>query len=1293
MNRVSGTLHYYGNEYYIVMDENKTRVTWFLISKYHVEDRMINVTGGEAKHPIISMLDLMRKTVDTNYIVEAVDRVKIKGTVSVFRGNDILTEVLRTVTYAQAYYFNPEFVYLRETAVRNGKLCQDFSGSDDKLTFAYRKRERMFDELRIETPTLQLDMNSRRSITLPTRTMNDVTQPVHFKEMLGSEKKKLKVLTVNSLDYAAMREILDMSWYENETGKLKDYGSVTNIKEFEEMFDQIIAELYRCRSLGKKLLLGLDTETTGLIIYDLDKNNPDLDKLVAIPISWEDHQGRVIFIDMEYFPNVDLDYVLHRLRALIEDYAGDITIERRKAWVRESKPVPTLQSATSFAGPVSVSADIAPADIDPSSIEWQAVGTYKFDRDEVQLVGHNIMFDGRVFYHYGLTTKWHDDTLQMAFNLNPKVAKGSNKLKNLTRRIFGHETPELSDILGKGNEGMYRWIQDPQVAIIYGCADTDYTRLVYKHLEKITSEEMLKAYRKQDIRIMHPLFVSEYHGMQTNYNRLVERAEIVENDLEIIRQYIYNYVGAVVDYRNKVDNIEKKVKARLLSAEEASEQIRALRPDPTKSHEFELKGSNIREIIYDVLGYPVKGWTNNEKKRERSVDKHAMRKLQAYKLKEAKNVLTHDILSSDPRNKELSEGNKIVLIEADEVNKAMYPMAYLLSRYGELQKEWTSYYKPMREQQLEGKIFKGYSLARIETRRIMNPGQTMKGDLKALITPYSDDYYLADFDQSQVEYRIMASIAQFFEIIEKMSDPEKDYHTETAAMMNNIPAHTVTKKLRKETKGISFGVPYGLGEYRMCENLFGEVTEENLFKTRMLLDRFAKQNAPIMKMLEDYRNMPLEEVDLPQELRDFICLKDEDKGVHIPYGKVSSYKFPFYRMFDLRDLDRQKIGKIRRPSGNFPIQNFAAELFRIILMRFYDRCKAEGIADKIKWHMLIHDELLFSVHKDVHPFYLYKLLYESCVVTLSGHTTYYIGINIGDNWYDCKKDSNEAPVKFVERVIARWDAGEFRDDDYRDDVKGYVAKHKQEYVKQRIYEVLKGTSTDKAVQADIDTAPVNIPLIMENFTNYTVRSYIEDFFPVNGQLMTDDYEEQYIGKLESWAIQYFGAGKEFLYPDGRVEAVYPKADINIDLEDMLSDYAEDEAVDDGGYWDLDSDDFGESQVESYAYSLLDDGEEEDIFAVFDTDKVGATSIADLLVTNKPVLKYTRVRNNQLLIEVKRKKDTIAVKRYLQNYTAKDGLKVLFKTPIGSEIWEIVDKSISLEDLDSHLLSINEAGGS
>lgn len=69
----------------------------------------------------------------------------------------------------------------------------------------------------------------------------------------------------------------------------------------------------------------------------------------------------------------------------------------------------------------------------------------------------------------------------------------------------------------------------------------------------------------------------------------------------------------------------------------------------------------------------------------------------------------------------------------------------------------------------------------------------MKGKLKALIRSYTDDYYLLDFDMSQVEYRIMISLAKYVSMVNVMNNPERDYHTETASLLHGVPAHLVSK--------------------------------------------------------------------------------------------------------------------------------------------------------------------------------------------------------------------------------------------------------------------------------------------------------------------------------------------------------------------------------------------------------------------------------------------------------------------------------------------------------------------
>jgi DNA polymerase I-like protein with 3'-5' exonuclease and polymerase domains len=1273
--KIGGTLRYRSNLYYISQEETKSKVNWFLISEIHKDDRARAILDEQKEHRILDSAFVRTKPVPVDYVVEAIDKGKVSGKLGVFRSKLILNEVLETLASAVAYSFSREDVIENETFNTAGVIGRDFEARDDKLHLRYSKRNNYYTRLYVKYEGMELTLDEDYNIKV------EHAKQIKYDQIKEKKSGRVILNTIKALDYEALRQVLDLDWYEKDGVLLKDYRSVETIQEFEELvIDEMMKELELCKSQGKQLILGLDTETTGFIFADLSPTNEERDEMVAIPIAWRDNQSIVVFTNMEWFGNVPIDYVIDRLRYFISENSGHVKIEKRGNF--RSAGNGDMSKMTTFGATV-------PADEEDAIIS-DVVGHYEFDREDINLVGHNIMFDGRVFYAYGLQTYWNNDTLQMAFNLNPKVAKGSNKLKNITRRIFGHETPELSDILGKGNEDKYRYIPDKRVATIYGCADTDYTRLVFKHLYRLMSAEMYKQYQKQDIRIMNVLYMSEYYGLTADEELLKKRSEIVWNDLEAIKKFLYNFVGIAVDHRNKSNVVNKEYEAGLINEEQMKQRITSIRVNPGEIYEFDITGNEVRDVLYNILGYPKKAWTKGAKPMP-SVDKFAMKKLQSAKWPAPKKTLKDDLLSTDPANETLPAGKKVVLIEAEEFNKLKYPIAYVLSKYAELNKEWTSYYKPIKEQNLEGKIFKGYSLARIETRRIMNPGQTMKGDLKALIKPYNDDYYLFDFDQSQVEYRIMGSIAKFVEIIKKMSDPEKDYHIESSSLVYAMPAHKVTKKIRKQVKGLSFGIPYGLGDHKMSENLFGKSDDDALYETRKLLHVYKKANRPIMEMLDTYKQQAIEPIELSEEMRKFITLK-EDEPTDTPYGKVTGL-LGFYRMFDLSNMDNKKKGSIQRPAGNYPIQNFAAELFRIILMRFYDRCVAEGIAHLIKWHMLIHDELLGSAHKSIHPFFLFKIIKETCVITIEGHTKYFVGINIGYTWAEVKLDENEAPMMFVDRIIKQWDAGEYRNDDYNNTVwtytnakgktitetgvKAYVLKHKREYIIARIGEVL------RTVQPDIDTGLINIPHILEHFTNYIVRSYVSEFLPVNGEVFDwENDDEVWISRFETWILEVYGEGREAKYPDGTIKSIQQKSAVLITLDDAPDD---DTIVLEEDYWTFDSEEIGDGQTSIYGSFAeeADEDEEAEFYNQFNLDNSDAKNVSDLILEKSPTYSNVKLLNSQLMITVKRTKDAAKVKQFLANHEDKDGNQVLFVTPLGRDRWSSrVSKNVKLDELDS-----------
>ena len=104
--------------------------------------------------------------------------------------------------------------------------------------------------------------------------------------------------------------------------------------------------------------------------------------------------------------------------------------------------------------------------------------------------------------------------------------------------------------------------------------------------------------------------------------------------------------------------------------------------------------------------------------------------------------------------------------------------------------------------------------------------QSYSDTVKQYIVPRTG-FYALDADYSSVEARIMVSMAGCMGMIEKLKDPDMDYHTAKASDMFGVPYELVSKKLRKMSKGVNFGILYGLGDWNLAINLGREGSREN----------------------------------------------------------------------------------------------------------------------------------------------------------------------------------------------------------------------------------------------------------------------------------------------------------------------------------------------------------------------------------------------------------------------------------------------------------------------------------
>lgn len=1213
-----------GFPYYIILNDLKGAQNWYLYSRIHPKN--YSKIGEDRMKDSIDLQNLMITSCD-EYLIEGLSRSKKTGKTKVFKRADNLNKILR------AFIDSRDLSYPKDSIYENNIEFDDSSTRTFEARFKnyyirYSQVDNLYTDLRFRFGEIEVGFAPNNFIKLPKK--------LEYKEANNETKLAVEVVSIEKVDVEVLKSLTDLSWYMDlETGeKKKDYRSITTIHEFEQYFiTPMIRSIKNEIKRGIRPLATLDTETSGFNLLMLDDANPDKDHISTIQFCWKEDQGVIIYLDMQYFDNISKDYVLSRLYDMFKYGSHDVSITLIR---------------------------------DEDGNEINEVVT--FNRKEYDLCGHNSMFDSRVTLSEGYQYFFDEDTLQMAFNINPITIKKDKGLKQLTRYFFGHETPELKDILGKGNEDKFRFLSSREVTEIYGCADVDYTRKIWFKLRELMSDKMYRAYKKLDPMTWFLGAQSEYYGMNLDEEHVSKYSKIIQEDMKIIKELIYKYVGAVL--KKRVDYLSEGVNSNDLRTSESLEGDEEILLGDSDRYEFKLAGDDVRRVMYKLLKYPVKVYS--EKTHQPAVNSDAITKLLFIKNKGSSHILKEDVYSSEPPDK---NGKKTTLIDAQKFNSYRYPLCYLLQEYSKWNKEFTTYYKPFENEDLEGRLFKRISTTNIETRRISSPAQIIKKNLKKAVISHGEDWYLADWDLNQVEARIFTSEAGDQAGIKRLKDPENDYHTENAAMMYEIPPHLVSKDSRKKAKSIGFGIPYGLSDYKLCERLFTIHNDENDFQTRKLRKLFEDANRQCMDYLNGIRDKALEPVDVPIELKRFWGVPD-DSTIGMAKNKDG-----FYRYFLLDNVlgDKQKEESVRRAAGNYPTQSFAADLFRFLLIRFYDTLVKNGLEKKVIFHMYIHDELLFSVHKSVDPRLIAKLCSEACMVTLKGHTKYFIGLNFGKSWYECKKDENEIPTKFLMEIEKNFDSYELQE--WTDDPMALMSPLIDDYKKRRVLDVI------KQYEPNLGNDLVDLNKLIDEFHNYSVRSYIYDnkksyeprkrLLKSTGKEETDDNDVLFSSLCTLLSETGYKDSKfkidDSIYTVEEYIALRKESSSVSDLSDteIVIEDEEDEDLD-----------FGDRELSFYSFDESESFDDH-VMQMWQEDYVDEFDFTP----TKDKFDYVKKSGKVITAKCSKGRDLSIVIEYLDKYKDPNGLFVFVETPLQS-IPARGKFDLNLKDLNTFLTKLN-----
>jgi DNA polymerase-1 len=192
-----------------------------------------------------------------------------------------------------------------------------------------------------------------------------------------------------------------------------------------------------------------------------------------------------------------------------------------------------------------------------------------------------------------------------------------------------------------------------------------------------------------------------------------------------------------------------------------------------------------------------------------------------------------------------------------------------------------------------------------------------------------DGWRLLSADYSQVELRIFAHYSGDDAFIEAFREQE-DIHTRTAAEIMGLGKDEVTPDRRRIAKAINFGIIYGMGPYKLSEELgIDHETAKNYISAY-----YARYGG-----VARYRNE--------------VIGSAREKGYVTTLFNRRRY------LPDINHKNRIIRGEAERMAINTPIQGTAADLIKMAMIRIHSRLKREGFRSRML--LQVHDELVFEV--------------------------------------------------------------------------------------------------------------------------------------------------------------------------------------------------------------------------------------------------------------------------------------------------------------------------------------------
>lgn len=213
------------------------------------------------------------------------------------------------------------------------------------------------------------------------------------------------------------------------------------------------------------------------------------------------------------------------------------------------------------------------------------------------------------------------------------------------------------------------------------------------------------------------------------------------------------------------------------------------------------------------------------------------------------------------------------------------------------------------------------------------PIRTERGrKIREAFIPRDDQHVLLAADYSQIELRIIAELSQDPEMLKAFREGV-DIHTNTAAVVYDVPLEEVTKDMRRNAKAVNFGIVYGTTAFGLSQNL-GIARKE----AATIIDGYFEQYAKVKEYMENNKEYARE------------------------HGYVETILGRRRYLRDINSRNQVVRGHAERNAINAPIQGSAADMIKIAMINIHKAFRKEGFASKMV--LQVHDELVFDAAKE-----------------------------------------------------------------------------------------------------------------------------------------------------------------------------------------------------------------------------------------------------------------------------------------------------------------------------------------